>query len=96
MFKYDIPPRLKRKKGLFGTFETVDVLMTGLLGAIGLILTFVIGNVLGLLMLLIFGGGGAALFLMPYKFNMNGRTWLKHIMAFSKSQKIYYFVRGTH
>lgn len=96
---YDIPPRLKTKKGLAGDYENKDIAYAGGLGLAGAISVFTIGKinmVLGLSILAICVGLAWFLFLNPYKYGESFRIWFGRYKKFNSSQKLYYFRRTSN
>ena len=96
---YDIPPRLKVKKGIAGNIENKDLIASAILGAVGLIAVFTVGQinmVAGIVVLGLTVGAAWLLFLNPYKFEEPLRVWIERSIAFGKQQKIFYYRRATN
>lgn len=98
-YLYDIPPRLKVKKGLAGNIENKDLIASAVLCGIGLIGIFTVGQI-NMIAGLVFLGLSVAtawiLFLNPYKFEEPLRVWIGRYKAFNASQKIFYYRRANN
>lgn len=94
---YDVPPRLQKKKGLLGTFENVDIFSAGAIALFGLISAITFAGWVGLVILAVSILFAWLMFIQPLNtYGDNGRKLLKKRKHFNKSQKLFYFYRGTH
>lgn len=95
MIMYEIPPRMQTKKGLFGTAETSDIVIFITTCILSLVGFMVIKSMFAVLLGALAIGGAWVLFIQPLKYGDNARTWLGRMAKFNKTQKIYYYYRGT-
>ncbi|MDO4500673.1 MAG: hypothetical protein Q4B60_05290 [Erysipelotrichaceae bacterium] len=94
-YLFDVPPRLVKKKGVFGQLENTDIIAVSLLGIIGFLSAVIIPGLWGISILGISILTAWILFIQPMKYGDNARVWIKRMRKYSKSQKLYYFYRGT-
>lgn len=97
-YSYDVPPRLKQKKGLAGNWENKDIgaaVLIGIAGILGMIVLNNISPIIGIGFLGICILFAWIMFLMPFKFGEPLRLWLERSKKFKKSQKRFYYVRKT-
>lgn len=95
-YMYDIPPRLKVKKGIAGNIDNKDLIASGVLGLAGVISVFTIGKanlIVGLVILGICILTAWLVFLNPYKYEEPLRIWFERYRKFNASQKIFYYKR---
>ena len=98
-YLYDIPPRLKVKKGLAGNIENKDLIASGILGFAGIVSVFTIGKlnlIAGLVILGVCILTAWLVFLNPYKYEEPLRVWFERYKAFNASQKIFYYRRANN
>ena len=94
-YLFDVPPRLVKKKGIFGQLENTDILAVSILAIVGFLSAILVPGIIGIIVLGLSMLTAWILFIQPMKFGDNARTWIRRMMKFKRSQKIYYFYRGT-
>lgn len=92
---YDIPKRLKRKNGLFGTIKPLDLGIAIGLIVVGAIFLIAMQNLVGIFIVLVFGGIAYFGFIFKDNYDENFREKFARQLEYIKSQKIYYYYRGT-
>ena len=95
MNRYNIPPRINKSQGFLGSISNSDAIKALTCIAIGLTLFLVVGQALGLILFVIFGGGGYLLFIFPDPYKENMMIKIQRMQKFNKKQKRYYYYRGT-
>lgn len=92
-YKFDIPPRMKKKNGLFGELETIDIVLTGILVLFGIIIMLLFKSLLSFIIAAICFGGAYFVFIMPFKYEDNLRKWIIREKTFNSKPKKYIFIR---
>lgn len=93
---YDVPPRLKQKKGLAGSIENKDLgaaVIIGVIGLLGMMFLNNISPIIGIGFMGICVLYAWIMYLMPFKFGEPLRLWRERSKKFKKSQKKFYYVR---
>ena len=62
-YQYEIPPKLVKKNGYFGTISNYDIGMSAGLAAIGFLTMLILQNLLGMVILLLCGASAYLFFL---------------------------------
>lgn len=95
-YTWDVPKRLKKKEGFFGTIGYKDVGYTAIFAGIGVLIAVITGgSIWGLLLLVMFGAGGYLLFIMKDAYGENARMKYERAMKAGRKQKLFYYYRGT-
>ena len=92
-YQYEIPPKLVKKNGFFGTISNYDIGMSVLLAAIGFLAMLIFQNLFGMLLLLICGAVAYLLFIFQDKYGENNRIKIKRRKQYKSKQKRFYFYR---
>lgn len=90
---FDVPCRLEKKKGIFGSLENIDIMAVAMLGIIGFLSAVLMPGLAGLSILGITITISWLCFIQPMKYGDNARIWFMRMTRFKRSQKIYYFYR---
>lgn len=92
-YQYEIPPKLVKKNGFFGTISNYDIGMSVLLAAIGFLAMLIFQNLFGMVMLLVCGATAYLLFIFQDKYGENNRIKIKRRKQYKSKQKRFYFYR---
>ena len=92
-YQYEIPPKLVKKNGFFGTIYNYDIGMSVLLAAIGFLAMLIFQNLFGMVLLLICGAVAYLLFIFQDKYGENNRIKIKRRKQYKSKQKRFYFYR---
>lgn len=92
-YKFDIPPRMKKKNGLFGELETIDIVLTGILVLFGIIIMLLFKSLLSFIIAGLSFGVAYFVFIMPFRYEDNLRKWIVRERNFNSKPKKYIFIR---
>ena len=90
---YEIPPKLVKKNGFFGTISNYDIGMSAGLAAIGFLTMLILQNLLGMVILLLCGASAYLFFIFQDRYGENNRIKIKRRKEYRRKQKRFYFYR---
>lgn len=90
---FQIPPRIKKKNGLFGTAKTVDIVYAVAFALAGLIIMFLTGSWIGAFIMISMIGFAYLFFIMPDKYGENLRIKYARARKFKRQQKRFLYYR---
>ena len=92
-YQYEIPPKLVKKNGYFGTISNYDIGMSAGLAAIGFLTMLILQNLLGMVILLLCGASAYLFFIFQDRYGENNRIKIKRRKEYRRKQKRFYFYR---
>ena len=92
-YQYEIPPKLVKKNGFFGTVSNYDIGMSVVLAAVGFLTMLILQSLLGMIILLLCGGAAYLFFIFQDKYGENNRVKMKRRKQYRLKQKRFYFYR---
>ena len=92
-YTYEIPPKLVKKNGFFGTISNYDIGMAAALAAAGFLAMLILQNLLGMVILLLCGASAYLFFIFQARYGENNRIKIKRRKEDRRKQKRFYFYR---
>ena len=92
-YTYEMPPKLVKKNGFFGTISNYDIGMAAGLAAIGFLIMLILQNLLGMVILLGCGAVAYVMFIFQDRYGENNRVKMKRRKEYRRKQKRFYFYR---
>ena len=92
-YTYEIPPKLVKKNGFFGTISNYDIGMSAGLAAIGFQAMLILQNLVGMVILLLCGASAYLFFIFQDRYGENNRIKIKRRKEYRRKQKRFYFYR---
>lgn len=92
---YDIPKRLKRKNGFFGSILPIDIGISAGLMFVGFMFIMTLSNIVGIAIMGVCAAIAYFGFIFKDQYDENMRIKFMRMLKFTKSQKTYYYYRGT-
>ncbi len=92
-YTYEIPPKLVKKNGIFGTISNYDIGMSAALAAAGFLAMLILQNLLGMVILLLCGASAYLFFIFQDRYGENNRIKIKRRKEYRRKQKRFYFYR---